>query len=240
MVLRQPSLEQESLRTQFQRVECCNFDGKERMSFPNILEAARFFKVTKTEILDCCYGERKSLKKRKWNLVADDELNDPEETAQRMSIDDFYIKQAELPVECWSLDNKSLLHRFVSGNDAAAQLFIKDVRLIVDCCLRKRVSAFGFRFKFSSGDDPLVSENLPSLSDLLSLRAPPILDLEAAGSLASLYRRQSAVDCFSADGSRLLRRFASLAEVRQELLMSDVSEVEDCLDGLLSSANGFW
>ena len=240
-MLRQPSIEQESLRAASQRVECCNSDGKERMSFPNVSEAARFFKVTRAEILDCCYGERKTLKKRKWSLVEEEDVNEPaEEAAQKMTTNDFYHKQANLPVECWSLDDTCLLHRFVSANEAAAQLFIKNVRVVVDCCHRERVSAFGFRFKFCSEGDPPMSENLLTISDLLGLRAPPILDLEAADRLAPLYRCHSAVDCFSADGSRLLHRFASLAEVQQELPISDVSEIEDNLDGLLSSANGFW
>lgn len=239
-MLRQPSIDQEALISESQRVECWYSDGKERMSFPSISEAARFFKVTKTEILDCCYGERKSLKKRKWRVVEDDEANDAVEAAQRFTVDDYFNTQANLPVECWSLDNKSILHAFASANEAAIQLFIKNVRVILDCCHGKRVSAFGFRFNFRSRDVPNKSENLLNLNQLLSLRVPPIHDLAAAGSLASLCLGQSAIDCYNADGNHFLRRFATLDEVQQELNISNPFELEECLDGLLSTAYGLW
>ena len=237
MAMRQPSLEEEAFKSDRQRVECCYIDGKERMSFPNIAEAAKFFKVSKAEILDCYYGERKSLKRRKWFLV-EEKANTPMEVENRISIDDYYNQRANQPVGCWSIDSKKLFHKFASAHEAAAQLMIDNVHLIVDCCRGKRLSVVGYRFKFWSDKYSYDFADILSINDLLRLRKPPIVDPVVIGYLTSLSKSRNAIDCYSVDGKQFLHRFQCLNDVKKELHIDKLAEIEECLEGTRSSAYG--
>lgn len=115
------------------RIECCNLDGSERMKFPNIGDAARFFKVPRGDILDCCYGERKTLKKRRWEFLS--EGSERGDSLQTISPTEYYESKCALPVDCWSYDSKRLLRRFADSNEAARVLEIPSPNAVVDCCL---------------------------------------------------------------------------------------------------------
>jgi hypothetical protein len=152
------------------------------MQFPNLLEAARFFKVTKSEILDCCFGERKTLKKRRWGLV--EVKASDEQLANTISTEDYYNNKGSLPVDCLSTENV-LLHRFETVFDVTNALSIDSIAKVVNCCLGKRASVVGFKFRFrennknqalgdSDASEVVALDTEVTVEELLKLRRPPI------------------------------------------------------------------
>lgn len=213
------------------------FNGTEKMHFSNIAEAAKFSKVTKMEILECIYGERKSLKRRVWKLVFGDyETQDAEDV---ITPQHFYEQKSHLPIDCWAIAEFKILKEFADANDVAERLFM-DAHAVIDCCVGRRSSLYGFKFRFK--DNPIIPdtevEDTP-IEELMRIRKPP-LNLTNVGDGKLVAKRVVApiaklspharvnpipIDCWSKDGSHMLYRFNSLNELKQMMHFAMISDV---------------
>jgi hypothetical protein len=148
-------------------------------------------------------------------------------------------------VDCWSLDGERLLKRFTTMSEALRALRLRvstsDIR---SCCEGTCESAFGFVWRYRDDEVRDESHVVPT-SRLLQLREPPCTDGnggsddEARRQLANPGRTPIPVDCWSLDGSKMLKRFSTISHALKALRLTRFSDIKDCLLGTKDSAFGF-
>lgn len=263
-------------------VYCLIKSSNEELYFPSICLAAKFFRIPKSAIVDCCVGARKVVRKMRWRFadidsgaplkavrsriaasdakgskglsikskksppeVGDSCLNDDASSTDALSAVRGEPKKrlnhgkAGTAVDCWTLDGSQLLRRFKSIREALNFLGSRSRKgEINSCCLGGLDSAFGFKWKFR---DDSISDPQTEVQrkEILALRAPLIGEEGGRESVSLHASANSPVDCWSEDGTQLLRRFASISELCDELNLVDSSGIIDCLSDKKKTFFGF-
>jgi hypothetical protein len=149
---------------------------------------------------------------------------------------DFNMKAYEfIVVDCWALDGSRILKRFTTISHALKSMHISRFSDIKDCTTGAKDNAYGFQWRFANRGVEYVGDEL-TMDQLLALRNPPlgaddIENLQLKEPIHIGGRAAVAIDCWNIDESRLLRRFPSIAEIRDALQIKSTGDVRDCCLG---------
>lgn len=217
-------------------VNCVRRDGFVLKRFNSMYDAAVFFKRDGEAhaIHQCCLKNQETFMGFQWDFASD--FADPSEENQ-MSIQDLLqhsisteAKVKSKPVECMSLEDGTVLQRFLSVKEAAS--FVKkpnSFSSIAKCCSGNRFSFYGFGWRYRDVEGFSVTDE----------------GISPAKSVEELIQRAEEIKpkhiaCFRIDDGALLRVFSS---VRDAALFLKRSSTFSCISynclGMSASAYGF-
>lgn len=240
-------------------VDCWALDGSALLRrFSSMSEALRTLRgrSSSSDIKNCCLGRITSAFGFKWTFYDESvvppsdflsnqsllELRDPPLPPVEPKIlneDDSKDKRFANPsrtpiaVDCWSLDGNTFLFHFSNITHAMRALSITKFQDIRECLQGKLESTHGFVWRAASRSKYGPTSDL-TLEELQALRDPPLtaeeketvsIDVRLGG------RTAVPVDCWSLDDSKLLRRFASIAEVRDALQIKSTADIREVCTG---------